>query len=72
MVKKEDLYGPESLTLKAARVLANMSQEDAANHLHISVYVLRNFEQGRTPITLKAAREMAKLFKLPGEYVFKT
>lgn len=64
-------YGPESLTPKAARVLAEMTQEDSAKMLNLSIYTLRNIELGRTPLTLRVSRDMARVYKLPGEYVFK-
>lgn len=64
-------YGPECLTAKAARVLAGMRQDEAAQGLGTTVYVLRNIEKGRSPLTLRMARNMAKLYGLPGEFVFR-
>lgn len=38
----------EKITLKAARVNANMRQEDVAKRLNISTRTIANWEKGRT------------------------
>lgn len=50
------------ITLKAARVNKNLSREDAAKELGVSVDSLANYETGRTFPTVPIIKKMEALY----------
>ena len=55
------------ISLKAARVNANLTQEDAAKALHKSKQTLVNWECGRCAIKFKDVLMLAELYDIPVE-----
>jgi DNA-binding XRE family transcriptional regulator len=53
-----------AITMKAARVNANMTQPDAAKALNISKNTLSNYEQGKSIPKFDVAKKMADLYGL--------
>ncbi len=53
-----------AITMKAARVNANLTQREAANALKISKNTLLNYELGRSIPKVDMARKMAALYGL--------
>lgn len=51
-------------TLKGARINAGLTLEQAANKLGITKYILSNYENGRSQVTLSVAWRMKALYKL--------
>ena len=58
------------ISLKAARVNANLTQREAAEKLKISRSTLKNYEDGRTSPTMETVREMESLYNFPQDYIF--
>jgi transcriptional regulator with XRE-family HTH domain len=52
------------LTLKGARINAGLTLEQAANKLGISKYILSNYENSRSQVTLSVAWRMKAVYKL--------
>lgn len=59
-----------SLTLKAARVNAGLTQTEAAKRLNISQNTLIGWEKGRRYPTLLQARDMSNLYGVPIDEFF--
>lgn len=53
-----------AITLKAARVNANLTQEEAANKLGISRQTLRNYESYRTKPDIEISKKLSELYNL--------
>ena len=53
-----------AITMKAARVNANLTQKEAAKALDISKNTLMNYERGRSVPKVDMARKMAALYGL--------
>lgn len=53
------------ITLKAARVNANLFQEEAAKELGISKVTLIAYESGTSSPTMEMAEKMSKLYRVP-------
>lgn len=53
-----------AITMKAARVNANLTQKEAAKALNISKNTLVNYERGRSIPKVDMARKMAALYGL--------
>ena len=53
-----------AITMKAARVNANLTQKEAAKALNISKNTLLNYERGRSVPKVDMARKMAALYGL--------
>ena len=58
------------ISLKAARVNANIAKKDAAKQLGISVDTLNNWENGRTCPSVEKFRELCNLYECPGDVIF--
>ena len=58
-----------TLSLAAARVNAELNQEDAAGKLGITSKTLRNYEKGYTPIPAKLFKKACIIYSLPEDYV---
>lgn len=59
--------GDVRINYAAARVNADLSQEEAARMLKISVYTLSNYESGKTVPTWNTHLRMAKCYGIPSE-----
>lgn len=59
------------LTVRAARISAELTQAQAAKKLGITRYLLQNYEKGRTPIPLNIAWLMKDIYHLPSITVLK-
>lgn len=55
------------ISYMAARNNANLSREDVAERLNISIYTLANYETGKTIPDWDKHYAMAKLYNLPPE-----
>lgn len=53
------------ITLKAARVNANLFQEEAAKELGISKVTLIAYESGTSSPTMEMAEKMSNLYRVP-------
>ena len=53
-----------AITMKAARVNANLTQAEAANALEISKNTLNGYENGKVIPKFDVAQKMAKLYGL--------
>ena len=59
-----------SVTLKAARVNAGLTQVDAASQLGVSVQTLVNYEKNRKSPTILTAKKIALLYGVSIEDLF--
>ena len=57
------------VSLKAARVNAELTQEEAANALGKSKQTIVNWENGTTDIKFKDLERLAELYKVPIEMI---
>ncbi|MEG0449311.1 MAG: helix-turn-helix transcriptional regulator [Lysinibacillus sp.] len=57
-------------TLKSLRVRLNLSQDDAAKELGISVMTLRKLEVDSSEITFDMMKKMSVLYVCPLDYIF--
>lgn len=58
------------ITLKAARVNANLSQPEAAAKIGVSVSTLRNWEAGKTFPNQPKIEKMCELYGIPFDILF--
>ena len=58
------------ISLAAARVNAEMTQEDVAKEMHVSKNTVVNWEKGKSEPTNSQSRELSKLYNMPLEYIF--
>lgn len=58
------------ITLKAARVNADLSQKEAASALGINVSTLQNYESGKTVPDWSTVKRIEKVYKYPADYIF--
>ena len=61
---------PPKISLKAARVNAEMLQEIAAIRLHVDVSTLRSWERGYTVPGYDKVMAMSRLYNYPIDYIF--
>lgn len=59
------------LTVRGARISANLTQEQAKKRLGITRYMLQNYESGKTPLPLHVAWLMKDAYGLPSITVLK-
>ncbi|MBQ6376446.1 MAG: helix-turn-helix transcriptional regulator [Lachnospiraceae bacterium] len=57
------------ITLKAARVNANMTQDDAARAMHKTKQTIVNWELGVTDIKFADLKRLSDLYEMPIEYL---
>lgn len=57
------------ITLKAARVNAELTIKEAAKAGHVTPDVLRNYESGRTVIPAHVLMRLAKVYGIQGENI---
>ena len=58
------------ISLAAARVNAEMTQEDVAREMHVSKNTVVNWEKGKSEPTISQSRELSKFYNMPLEYIF--
>ncbi len=58
------------ITLKAARVNADLSQQEAAKRLGISKATLQNYEAGNTVPDILMSRKIEDVYGFPIDYIF--
>lgn len=58
------------ITMKAARVNANLSQQEAAKRLGISKATLQNYESGNTVPDILMSRKIEDVYGFPVDYIF--
>lgn len=61
---------PPKIQLKAARVNANLSQEEAAKLLNISKGTLQNYENGTTVPQWDMVKRIGELYRYPTDFIF--
>lgn len=58
------------ISLKAARVNADLSQQEAAKRLGISKSTLQNYESGNTIPDILMSRKIEEVYGFPMDYIF--
>ena len=58
------------ISLKAARVNAGFSQQEAAKMLGISKATLQNYESGNTVPDILMSRKIEEVYQFPADYIF--
>ena len=58
------------ISMRAARVNADLSQEEAAKRLGISRATLQNYETGNTIPDIITARKIEDVYGFPADYIF--
>lgn len=62
--------GAMKISLKAASVNANMTQDDVARHLHKNKQTIVNWENGKTPVDMANFLALCNLYKINEDYIF--
>lgn len=60
------------ITLKAARVNANLSQKDAATALGVNVSTLQNYESGETVPDWNMVKRIEEVYRFPADFILFT
>lgn len=60
------------ITLKAARVNANLSQRAAAEALGVNVSTLQNYETGKTVPDWEMVKRIEKVYRFPVDFILFT
>lgn len=60
------------ITLRAARVNANLSQKAAADVLGVNVSTLQNYESGKTVPDWDVVKQIEKAYKFPADFIIFT
>lgn len=55
--------------IRAARINAGLTQQQACEKLAISRATLQNYESGKTVPSIEVAKEMSVLYEIPLEYL---
>lgn len=58
------------ISLAAARVNANMTQEEVSKTMHISKNTIVNWESGKVKPSLASLTMMSQLYKIPIDNIF--
>lgn len=58
------------ISLAAARVNANLTQEDVARAMHVSKNTIINWEKGKSEPSISQSRELEKIYKISMDYIF--
>lgn len=64
------MTSPYKITLKAARVNADMTLEDAAKALKKNKQTVSNWENGKTSISAIELQAVCNLYQVPIDYIF--
>ena len=62
--------GELRISLKAARVNADLTQADAARKMGVSVNTMLSWEQGQTSPSIKQAVALSELYRMPLDNIF--
>lgn len=57
------------ISLKAARVNVNMTQQEVANLLNINKSTIASWEKGKTQPKYKQASKLSKIYGIPYDYI---
>lgn len=57
------------ITIRAARVNAGLTQEEAARRLGINADTLARYEKDSSKLTLEMLKKLAELYKFPADYL---
>ena len=57
------------ITLKAARVNANMSQKAAADALGVNVSTIQNYETGKTVPDWGMVKKIETVYRFPADFI---
>lgn len=57
------------ISIKAARVNAGLTQEEAARRLGINPDTLASYERNSSKLTLEMLKKLADLYKIPADYL---
>lgn len=66
----ETMQAVPRISLKAARVNAGFSQQEAAKMLGISKATLQNYETGSTVPDILMSRKIEEVYHFPADYIF--
>lgn len=58
------------ISLKAARVNANLSQREAAKLLGVNRATLHSYEEGRTVPNWDVVKRIEAVYNMPADYIF--
>lgn len=58
------------ISLAAARVNANMTQEDVAKEMRVSKNTIVNWEKGKTSLSISDLEMLSRLYKIPKDNIF--
>lgn len=58
------------ISLKAARINADLSQKEAAKLLGISHATIQNYEAGNTVPDVLMSKKIEEVYKFPADYIF--
>lgn len=58
------------ISLKAARINANLKQEDVAKVLKVSAETVRNYESGKTKPDIHTAYKLAEIYGVSIDNIF--
>ena len=58
------------ISLAAARVNAEMTQDEVAKALHVGKQTIVNWEKGATEPKISQRRQLSALYKMPIEHIF--
>ena len=57
------------ISLAAARVNANMTQQEAADKVAVSKVTLVSWEKGKTKIPFNALKALCDIYKIPVDFI---
>lgn len=57
------------ITLKAARVNADLSQKEAAEALNVNVSTLQNYETGKTIPDWEMVKRIEQVYAFPADFI---
>ena len=59
-----------SISLAAARVNANMTQDEVAKAMNVSKSTIINWEKGRNSPKYSQMEKLCEIYKMPLDYIF--
>ena len=58
------------ISLAAARVNAQMTQEEVAKKMNVSKNTVVNCEKGKTEPSISQSKQISKIYNMPLDYIF--